>query len=64
MSSEASNSKEPVIRCENVYKIFGENAKRMMKESGGEVDVSLDKEGNISVKALPKLLEASALVEA
>ncbi len=40
MSSDASNSKDPVIRCENVYKIFGNNAKRMMKESGGKVDAA------------------------
>ena len=40
MSTEASNSNEPVIRCENVYKIFGDNAKRMMKESGGNVDAA------------------------
>ncbi len=40
MSSEASNSNDPVIRCENVFKIFGDNAKRMMKESGGEVDAA------------------------
>ena len=40
MSSEATNSNDPVIRCENVYKIFGDNAKRMMKESGGDVDAA------------------------
>lgn len=40
MSSVASNSAEPVIRCENVFKIFGDNAKRMLQESGGVVDAA------------------------
>jgi glycine betaine/proline transport system ATP-binding protein len=38
MSSAATNSSEPVIRCESVYKIFGDNAKRMLREANGEVD--------------------------
>jgi len=44
MSETAQNSDpgaandEPVVRCENVFKIFGENAERMLKESGGQVD--------------------------
>jgi len=38
MSIETLNTSDPVIRCENVFKIFGDNAKRMMKESGGVVD--------------------------
>ena len=29
---------EPVIKCEAVYKIFGENAKKMLEESNGKVD--------------------------
>lgn len=41
MSSEASTSRsEPVIRCESVYKIFGDNAKRMMQSTGGVVDAA------------------------
>lgn len=40
MSSTVSNSNEPVIRCDSVFKIFGDNAKRMMQESGGEVDAA------------------------
>lgn len=40
MSSVAPNSNEPVIRCESVFKIFGDNASRMMKESGGIVDAA------------------------
>ena len=39
MSTVASNSNnEPVIRCESVYKIFGDNAKRMLRSNGGVVD--------------------------
>jgi len=39
MSSDSANSNdEPVIRCESVYKIFGDNAKRMLRENGGVVD--------------------------
>ncbi len=42
MSTQAktSTSNEPVIRCDSVYKIFGENAERMLKESGGVVDAA------------------------
>jgi glycine betaine/proline transport system ATP-binding protein len=40
MPEAASNSNDPVIRCDSVYKIFGENAKRMMQESGGVVDAA------------------------
>ncbi|MEM7196186.1 MAG: betaine/proline/choline family ABC transporter ATP-binding protein [Pseudomonadota bacterium] len=36
--SASSDSKEPVIRCESVYMIFGENAKSMLENSGGAVD--------------------------
>lgn len=38
MTASASNSNEPVIRCDSVYKIFGDNAKRMLRESNGVVD--------------------------
>lgn len=37
MSAEL-HSNEPVIRCDSVYKIFGDNAKRMMRECNGVVD--------------------------
>lgn len=42
MSSQANTpiSNEPVIRCDSVYKIFGDNAKKMLKESGGVVDAA------------------------
>jgi len=29
---------ETVIKCENVYKIFGANAKKMLEEANGNVD--------------------------
>ena len=29
---------EPVIKCENVYKIFGANSKKMLEEANGSVD--------------------------
>ena len=38
MSSEAATSKEPVIRCESVYMIFGDNAKSMLESANGNVD--------------------------
>ena len=31
-------SAQPVIKCESVYKIFGENAKKILKQAGGKVD--------------------------
>lgn len=42
MSSQVktSTSENPVIRCESVYKIFGDNAASMMKSSGGNVDAA------------------------
>ncbi|MBT8433236.1 MAG: betaine/proline/choline family ABC transporter ATP-binding protein [Gammaproteobacteria bacterium] len=36
--TETSSSDEPVIRCESVYMIFGDNAKTMLEQSNGEVD--------------------------
>ena len=40
MSTEAetSTSNEPVIRCESVYMIFGNNAHSMLEQANGEVD--------------------------
>ena len=29
---------DPIIKCEGVYKIFGENAKKMLEEANGNVD--------------------------
>jgi len=28
----------PVIKCESVYKIFGDNAEKMLENSNGNVD--------------------------
>jgi len=36
--SEASNAQQPVIQCDSVFKIFGENAERMLLNAGGAVD--------------------------
>ena len=40
MSSKASQiqKNQPVVKCESVYKIFGENAEKMLLESEGDVD--------------------------
>ena len=40
MSSQVDveQNKHPVIQCDSVYKIFGENAKKMLQSSKGEVD--------------------------
>jgi len=40
MSSTVLSPKEPTIRCDGVFKIFGENAKRMLQSSGGVVDAA------------------------
>ena len=42
MSSQAktSTSDSPVVRCDSVYKIFGENANSMMKSCNGVVDAA------------------------
>ena len=37
LDSETTQT-EPVIKCSSVYKIFGENAKKMLRESKGNVD--------------------------
>ena len=36
--AEASTSTEPVVRCESVYMIFGDNAHSMLQQANGEVD--------------------------
>lgn len=40
MSSTAVNTKDALIRCDSVYKIFGDNAKSMLASSGGAVDAA------------------------
>ena len=49
MASDISNHNEPVIRCESVYKIFGNNTKRMMQETGGVVDAEKFREADCIV---------------
>lgn len=49
MSSVSSTQIEPVIRCDNVYKIFGDNAKKMLQESGGIVDAAKFQDGGCIV---------------
>jgi len=38
--SESSTSDEPVIRCESVYMIFGDNAHGMLEQANGVVDAA------------------------
>jgi len=33
-----SQKEQPVVKCESVYKIFGENAEKMLQSSNGKVD--------------------------
>ena len=42
MSSQAetTTSDDPVIRCQSVYKIFGDNAKNMLQSANGVVDAA------------------------
>ena len=35
---EVTQNRQPVIQCDSVYKIFGENAKKMFQGSKGNVD--------------------------
>lgn len=35
-----STSTQPVIRCESVYKIFGDNAVKILEQSGGKVETA------------------------
>ena len=35
---EATQTKQSVIQCDSVYKIFGENAKKMLQSANGNVD--------------------------
>ncbi len=40
---------EPVIKCENVYKIFGANAQKMLQNSNGNVDAKVFQENGCIV---------------
>lgn len=39
-TSKPMNKSEPVIKCEGVYKIFGESAPRLIAENNGQIDVA------------------------
>ena len=39
-----ANGSKPVIKCESVYKIFGENAAQMVREANGNIDVEAFKD--------------------
>lgn len=39
VDTSADNDTQPVIKCDSVYKIFGENTEGMMAKSNGHVDV-------------------------
>ncbi len=39
----------PVIKCESVYKIFGNNAKKLLENSQGEVDAKTFQEAGCIV---------------
>ena len=40
---------EAVIKCENVYKIFGANAEKMLQEANGNVDAKTFQENGCIV---------------
>ena len=40
---------EAVIKCENVYKIFGTNAQKMLQEANGNVDAKTFQENGCIV---------------
>ena len=48
LESESSQT-EPVIKCSSVYKIFGENAKKMFREANGNVDAKAFQEAGCVV---------------
>ena len=37
----SKSQKNPVIKCESVYKIFGDNAEKMLRDSKGNVDAKV-----------------------
>ena len=39
--NEAITEPKPVIKCVSVYKIFGENSKKMLRQSNGHVDAQV-----------------------
>jgi glycine betaine/proline transport system ATP-binding protein len=49
LQNATSSSNEPVIRCESVYKIFGDNAASFLKQANGVVDAAKFKEAGCIV---------------
>ena len=43
-NTSTANDDHPVIKCDGVYKIFGENTKDMMAKANGNIDVEAFKE--------------------
>ena len=43
-NTSTDNDSQPVIKCDGVYKIFGEKTKAMMAKSNGKIDVEAFKE--------------------
>ena len=46
---EATQNRHPVIQCDSVYKIFGQNAKKMLQSSNGNVDAKAFQEAGCIV---------------
>ena len=50
MTSQAiKNGAKPVIKCSSVYKVFGENAKKLLAKSNGRVDAKIFKDAGCVV---------------
>ena len=51
MSSQISveNRAKPVIKCSSVYKVFGENAKKLLAQSNGRIDAKVFKDAGCVV---------------
>ena len=51
MSSQISveNRAKPVIKCSSVYKVFGENAKKLLAQSNGRIDAKIFKDAGCVV---------------
>ena len=51
MSSQISveNRAKPVIKCSSVYKVFGENAKKLLAQSNGRIDAKIFKDSGCVV---------------
>ena len=41
IEGRSKSQENPVIKCESVYKIFGDNAKKMLQDSKGNVDAKV-----------------------